>query len=147
MTYQVNPLAIAHITEVGLSLDVSGFTSGDTVTLNTTTHSHTGSGRVSLSSNVVTLTAGTYIIYGAVAIDKTTVTDAYTVDFYDDATSTKLPISDGWMGSQSAELYSSNSQLLQAHLELTSSISFYLVSTGASGTLKADGVYLMILEL
>ena len=147
MTYQIKPSEPGgRITEVGLTSDTA-FTSGNTVTLDTTTHSHTGSGRVSLSSNVVTLKAGTYIIYGSVAIDKTTNTDTYDIKFIDNATSTELTIADGWMSAQSVTISTSGSMLLQAHLELLSSVSFRLESTGASGTLKADGVYLMILEL
>lgn len=147
MTYQLTTgKSPARITQVSLSSNTS-FTSGSTVTLNSITHSHPSVTRVSLSSNVVTLEAGNYIIYGSVAIDKTTTDDTYTMSFYDNATSTELTISDGWMSAATSDINNSGSLLMQAHLELLSPVSFYVESTGASGTLMADGVYLMIMEL
>jgi len=147
MTYQLTPAkATAKFTEVSLSSNTA-FSSGATVTLNSITHSHPSTSRVSLSSNVVTLTAGNYIIYGSVAIDKNTTDDTYTMSFYDNATSTELTIADGWMGASTCDVNNSGSLLMQAHLELSSSVSFYVVSTGATGTLRADGVYFIIMEL
>jgi hypothetical protein len=93
------------------------------------------------------LSAGDYVIWGAVAIDRSVDTATYTVDFYDNATSTLLPISSGWMGAKHHEANASDSQVLQAQVRLTAPLSFYLQSTGSSGTIKADGTYLMILEI
>lgn len=150
MTYKTAPLgrqpSKTYMTQVSLSSDTA-FTSGGTVPLDTITASHSSLSGVSVSSNVVTLSAGDYVIWGAVAIDRSVDTDTYTVDFYDDATSTLLPISSGWMGAKHHEVDASDSQVLQAQVRLTSPLSFYLQSTGSSGTVKADGTYLIILEV
>jgi hypothetical protein len=150
MTYTVAPSgnqpSTTYMTQVSLSSDTA-FTSGSAIPLDTITTSHSSLSRVSVSSNVVTLGAGDYVIFGAVAIDRSSNTATYVVDFYDNSTSTQLPISSGWMGAKSVEVNGSNSQVLQAQLRLTSSVSFYLYSVGASGTIKADGTYLIILEV
>lgn len=147
MTYLLAPSKLsARITEIRL-VSNTAFTSGSTVTLTGITHSHPSDTRVSLSSNVVTLTAGNYIIIGSVAINKTNNEDTYTMNWFDAATNTELTIADGWMSASTCDVTNSGSLLMQAHLELTSSASFYLKSTGASGTLVNDGVYLIILEL
>jgi hypothetical protein len=95
----------------------------------------------------VTLQAGDYVIFGAVAIDRSLNTDSYVIDFYNNATSTKLPMADGWMGAKSVQTDESDSQVLQAQVRLTSPLSFFLYSVGSSGTIKADGTYLIILEV
>jgi hypothetical protein len=148
MTYKTGPSGVTKtlMTQVSLSSDTS-FTSGTAVPLDTITTSHSSLSGVSVSSNVITLQAGDYVIFGAVAINRSLNTDSYVVDFYDNSTSTILPISDGWMGAKSVEEFASNSQVLQAQVRLTSSLSFYLYSVGASGTIKADGTYLIILEV
>ena len=148
MTYKTGPSGVTKtlMTQVSLSSDAS-FTSGNAVPLDTITTSHSSLSGVSVSSNVITLQAGDYVIFGAVAIDRTLNTDSYVVDFYDNSTSTLLPISDGWMGAKSAESTGSDSQVLQAQVRLTSSLSFYLYSVGASGPIQADGTYLIILEV
>jgi len=148
MTYKSGPSGVTKtlMTQVSLSSDTA-FTSGNAVPLDTITTSHSSLSRVSVSSNVITLQAGDYVIFGAVAIDRSLNTDTYVVDFYNDSTSTILPISAGWMGAKSAEIYGSDSQVLQAQVRLTSPLSFYLYSVGASGTIKADGTYLIILEV
>jgi|DEB0MinimDraft_3_1074331.scaffolds.fasta_scaffold00463_8 hypothetical protein len=148
MTYKAGPSGVTKtlMTQVSLSSDTA-FTSGTAVPLDTITTSNSSLSGVSMSSNVITLQAGDYVIFGAVAIDRSLNTDSYVVDFYDNSTSTILPISDGWMGAKSVEQFASDSQVLQAQVRLTSSLSFYLYSVGASGTIKADGTYLIILEV
>jgi hypothetical protein len=51
------------------------------------------------------------------------------------------------MGAKHHEANASDSQVLQAQVRLTAPFSFYLHSAGASGTIKADGTYLIILEV
>ena len=148
MTYKAGPSGVTKtlMTQVSLSSDTA-FTSGTAVPLDTITTSNSSLSRVSVSSNVITLQAGDYVIFGAVAIDRNLNSDDYVVDFYDNTTSTLLPISDGWMGAKSAQHSGSGSQVLQAQVRLTSPLSFYLYSVGASGTIKADGTYMIILEV
>lgn len=152
MTYKLYITKPAFIHEVRLNSS-SSFTSGSTVPLNALTSSH-NTGNVSLSSNVVTLQPGDYMIHGSVAIDRTDTADAYSVMFYDNATSTPLAVSDGWFfantsaaGDPTSTTFTSGSITLLAQVELSSAVSFYLRSDGASGTLVADGSQLIIMEL
>lgn len=145
MSYQIGLDRSSAIHEITLASDAS-YTSGGTIALDGLTSSH-ATGSVSLSSNVVTLAAGEYIINGSIAIDRTDTTTDYAIDFYDNSDSSLLPISEGWMGSQSMTLSTSDSIVLQAQVSLTTSVSFYLQGTGSAGTQKAVGTSLVILEL
>jgi len=145
MSYQIGIDRSSAIHEITLASDAS-YTSGGTIALDGLASSH-ATGSVSLSSNVVTLAAGQYIINGSIAIDRTDLATDYSVDFYDNSDSSLLPISEGWMGSQSMTSTTSDSLVLQAQVSLTTSVSFYLQGTGSAGTQKAVGTSLVILEL
>lgn len=145
MSYLIEVDRSSAIHEITLASDTS-YTSGGTIALDGVASSH-ATGRVSLSSNVVTLAPGEYIINGSIAIDRTDTTTDYAIDFYDDSDSSLLPIDEGWMGSRSVTASTSSSLVLQAQVSLTSSVSFYLQGTGSAGTQKALGTSLIILEL
>jgi hypothetical protein len=150
MTYLTNlgkKQMIIH--EVTCSADLTSI-SGDDAPWNTITASHSSSA-VSVSSNEITLAAGNYVIQGTVAIDRntTTNTDTYVVNFVNPSTNTAYSESDGYFSASTQADDSSGSLVLQAHLELSSSQTFVTRATGsgANGTFKADGCYLIIMEV
>ena len=150
MTYLTNlgkKQMIIH--EVTCSADLTSAT-GDDAPWDTITASHSSSA-VSVSSNEITLAAGDYVIQGTVAIDRNTTssTDTYEVEFVDPSTSTAYSESDGYFSASTQADDSSGSLVLQAHLELATAQTFVTRATGlgASGTFKADGCYLIIMEV
>jgi len=150
MTYLTNPgKKQMNIHEVTCSADATS-ASGDDAPWDTVTASHSSSA-VSVSSNEITLAAGDYVIQGTVAIDRNTTgsTSTYVVDFVDPVTSTAYSESDGYFSASTQSNGSSGSLVLQAHLELATAQTFVTraTGTGAAGTFKADGCYLIIMEV
>lgn len=150
MTYLTNlgkKQMIIH--EVTCSADLTSAT-GDDAPWDTITASHSSSA-VSVSSNEITLAAGDYVIQGTVAINRNTTnsTDTYEVEFVDPSTSTAYSESDGYFSASTQADDSSGSLVLQAHLELATAQTFVTRATGlgAAGTFKADGCYLIIMEV
>jgi hypothetical protein len=150
MTYLTNlgkKQMIIH--EVTCSADLTS-ASGDDAPWDTITASHSSSA-VSVSSNEITLAAGDYVIQGTVAIDRNSTAQnaTYVVSFVDPSTGTAYAESDGYFSASTQSDISSGSLVLQAHLELSSAQTFVTraTGTGAAGTFKADGCYLIIMEV
>lgn len=122
------------------------YTTSAVLALDTITSSSSSS-NISLSSNQVTLEAGEWVIQGSVAVDRTSTTSSYQVQFRDASTSTELVEADGWMDGYSMTADVAPSLIFQARVVLTSSLTFDVYINGSAGDVKADGTHLIIMEM
>ena len=129
---------------VEMSVDVT-HASGDTVLFDTLTHTSANT-NVTLASNAITLEPGEYYLQGSLGMDRTVDTDTYDATFWDNGTRTELQEADGFFSSISQAYRDTGSLVFQAHVVLTSSLSFYMKSSGAPGTMKEDSSYIFIMR-
>ena len=120
-------------------------TSATTVEFNTIV-GDTGHG-VSLSSNLITLSAGRhYWGFGAIAIDRDSVTATHFTEFYN-SSNVELTESAGYFSSVLPGNSDFDSRVIQISVSPTSSTSFYIKSRSAAGNIESDATHFILIEM
>tara|TARA_R100000388_G_scaffold80066_1_gene58716 strand:+ start:339 stop:818 length:480 start_codon:yes stop_codon:yes gene_type:complete len=146
MSYKNYSSYTARFIQLTLSSDhtISG-TSATTVQFDTIA-GDSGHG-VSISSNLITLSADRhYWGFGAVAIDRDSVTDTHFTEFYN-SSNVELTESSGYFSSVLPSDTNFDSRVIQLSVSPTSSTSFYIKSRGAAGDIQSDNTHLILIEM
>ena len=146
MSYKNYSAYTSRFIQLTLSSDQT-ITGSSATTVNFDTVTGDSGHGVSISSNLITLSADRhYWGFGVVAIDRDSTTASHYTEFYN-SSNVELTESSGYFSSVLPASNDFDSRVFQISVSPNSSTSFYIKSRNASGDIKSDNTHFILIEM
>lgn len=147
MSYLTYNSFTARFVQITMSSDQTGLSDSSTTVQFDTVSGDSGHG-VSISSNLISLSAGRhYWGFGCVVMTRTSTSDSQRVKFFESDGTTELLPASGYFDSELPGGDNTDSRVFQISVSPTSTESFYIKTQDADGDVESDGSHLILIEM